>query len=188
MADLTFPLSSTEFTLVYANTIDVDALQLLLDAAEEEIIGRAGPTIDGYLVTDRTESFFPHGGSIMLSERATAIVDVVEFAQHVSPTMLAANDYALSADGLMLRRLRTGTTGSYRWRPRVDVTYSPFSDNASRGRVQAELAKLTIAFNPGLASQTIGSWAESYVTSGVPYEDQRASILATLHADPLVMY
>jgi len=185
---MTFPLTTAAFTALAPNSLDTDALQLLLDAAEEEIIERAGPTIDGYVLTSRTEQYIPRGDLLMLSERASSIVEVIEHAQLVVPTTLVSDDYELTSSGYVLRRLRTGTNGAYRWFPLVSVEYIPYSDNATRSRVQSELVKLSISFSPGLASQTIGSWTESYASSGLPYDAQRAAILATLHPDGAVIY
>jgi hypothetical protein len=186
MTALTFPLSPAEFTLLYANSMDTDALQLLLDAAEAEIVERAGPTITDYV--DRVETFTPRGVLLRLSEDAASIESVIEYAEQVSPTTLAADDYELSGDGRMLRRLLTGTNGAYQWNPLVKVTYIPKSDDATRGRVQAELVKLAVGFTPNLRSQTIGDWAEVYATSDVPYSEQRETILATLHPGRIVVF
>lgn len=164
-----------------------DALMRLADAAEEAIIERAGPTLDEYILTDVTERFRPSGPALMLSRRAESVVSVSEYAHRSDPTELAADDYALSSSGNMLRRLRDGTNPATAWHPDVDVTYTPFTDTASRYRVQLELIKLDIAFNPTLASQTIGSWTEQYA-QGRPYHEQREDLLASLHGDPVVMY
>jgi hypothetical protein len=40
--------------------------------------------------------------------------------------------------------------------------------------------RLDIAFNPGLASQSIGPWSESY-SSGKSYPEQRADILESIN-------
>ena len=63
---------------------------------------------------------------------------------------------------------------------RADVTYRPPDDTANRVRVAIELVKLEFAFNPGLASQTIGTWSEAYTSGGKSYAEQRAEILASL--------
>lgn len=181
-------LTVAEFREHVTTTLGEDAVQRLLDAAEEAIIERAGPAIDvsGSVITDTTERFNPNGRSLMLGWRAESIVEVIERAQWAVPVTLAADDYELSSSGFLLRRLYTGTHPATHWRPFVDVTYSPFSDLATRERVQIELCRLDIAFNPTLASQTIGAWSETYQT-GLPYATQRADILASLHADRILM-
>lgn len=185
---MAFPLTVAQFKEHVSTSLGDDAIGRLLDDAEAAIIERAGPLIDGYLVTDMTERFKPHGDAILLSRRAEAIVEVKEHAQRVTPTTLAADDYALSSTGMVLRRVRGGTHPATYWHADVDVTYVPYSDDAIRVICQLELCRLEIAFSPGLASQTIGAWAEQYTTSGIPYPEQREGILARLHADPVVMY
>lgn len=167
-------------------TLGDDALGRLLDAAEESIIERAGPAIDEYLVTDTTERFAPRGPVLMLARRATDIVLVTEYAHLALPTTLAADDYELSSSGNLLRRVQGGTHSSDHWNPEVAVTYTPYTDAATRQRVQIELVKLDIAVNPGLSMQVVGSWTEQYQSK--PYSDLREEILASLHADPVVMY
>lgn len=156
----------------FAGLADGD-LQVLLDAAFlaiDDAIGPAGET---------SELLGPvHGDLLPLSRRVASITSVVENTRY-SPVTLAADDYELSASGRMLVRLRTGTHPGYSWCGRVKPTYVPVDDTAQRIRVAVELVKLGITFNPGLASQAIGTWSESYSTS-VPYPEQREAILATL--------
>lgn len=185
---MTFPVTVDEFREHVETTLGDDAIQRLLDAAAEAIIERAGPTVeDSGAMQSRVETFTPTGDRLMLSERAESIVSVSEQAHYATPTELETDDYELSASGYVLRRLTGGTTSSSRWRPLVSVTYAPYSDLGSRAVVQIELAKLDIASNPGLASQSVGSWTESYVNDR-SYAQQRADILAALHADPVVVF
>lgn len=182
-------LTIAQFKEHVTTTLGDDALQRLLDDADEAIIERAGPAIDDYLVTSVTEWFSPHGDRIMLSRRASSIVEVLEHAQRETPTTLGADDYELSASGTILRRLRGGTNSATRWHPDVSVEYAPYSDAANRQRVQLALVKLDIASNPGLASQTVGAWTEQYSANSVwNYQVEREAILATLHPDPVVMF
>lgn len=186
---MTFPLTIAEFEEHVTTSLGDDAIQRLLDDAEEAIIAYAGPTVDADYVTDMAERFVPHGDAIRLSRRASAIVEVLEHAQRETPTTLAADDYELSQSGFMLHRLRGGTNGSWRWHSDVEVRYTPYSDVATRVITQLQLCRLEIAFNPGLASQTIGSWAEAFTTNGIPYPEQRDAILARLSSsDPLVLF
>jgi len=60
------------------------------------------------------------------------------------------------------------------------VAYRPPDDTAERVRVAIELIKLEFGFNPGLASQAIGTWSEAYTNSAKSYAEQRAEILASL--------
>jgi hypothetical protein len=121
----------------------------------------------------------------MLSRPAASIGTVIE-DYWGSETTLAADDYEVRSSGQTLRRLHTGTNPAYHWRGRVDVTYTPAVDADTRKRVQLELVKLDLAFSPTLASQTIGTWSETYA-SGKAYPEQRAEILASLGSGVLVV-
>jgi hypothetical protein len=147
-------------------------LQTLLNGAFSAIDAAIGPA--GELV----ELLSARGDLLKLNRRAASVAEVVERAPW-SPITLATDDYELSRSGRILTRLRTGTNPSWCWRGRVKATYLPVDDTAQRIRVAVALVKADIAYNPGLASQTIGTWAESYDLT-VPYPEQRAAILASL--------
>jgi hypothetical protein len=161
-----------------SSTVSAGSLQLLIDAALDTIAGVIGPP------GDVSETFSPHGDRLMLSRRAESVVSVVE-NQPWAPVTLVADDYGLSSSGYIVTRLRTGTNPRWAWSARVAVTYRPPDDTARRVTAAIDLVRLEIAFNPGLASQTIGTWAESYTSSGSSgrsYAEQRADILAALES------
>jgi hypothetical protein len=146
-----------------------EQLLILLDATAETItryIGPMGPV---------TEWLSSSGELLLLGGRAAGVSSVVE-----NGTTLDATDYAISPTGETLRRLDSGSHPGRRWLGRVLVTYTPWDDLAQRQRVQLELVRLAIAFAPGLASQTIGTWSEAYQSNPKPYAEQQADILATL--------
>lgn len=151
------------------------ALQLLLDSAFSSIEEQIGPP------GELEEQMSASGDLLRLSRRATSISSVVEDARSSAVT-LDPDDYQLSRSGYMLTRLRTGTHPGSRWRGRIRIAYVPIDNSANRNRVATELVKLNIAFAPALASQTIGTWSETYRTD-VPYPEQRAAILASLESD-----
>lgn len=155
-----------------SSSVSDSSLQLMLDAAYQDIDDYIGPP------GDISELFTVAGDLIYLSRRAASITSITENMTWAALT-LSADDYELRRSGRLLVRLHTGTNPRYRWQGRTDVTYSPFDETATRARVAIELVKLGIAFNPALASQTIGTWSETYSTM-VPYANQRADILATL--------
>lgn len=164
-------LSADQFRALAPNSLTDEALLILLDAAQADIIRYAGP---GGELTE-----YLHGGGhlLILSHPIVAITSIVE-----DDLTLAADDYIITATGRGLRRMDNGTNPRWHWGRRATVTYTPQDDTASRQRVQAELVKLEFGFNPGLASQTIGTWSETYSSSPVPYATQRAQILASLYA------
>lgn len=154
------------------------SLQTLLNGAFLAIDDAIGP------LEDVRESFAAVPGDLlMLSVRAESITSVVENARF-QPLSLDATDYELSPSGRTLRRLMTGTHPIWNWWGRVTVTYRPFSNVAERIRVAVELIRLEISWHPGLASQSIGTWTESY-QQGKPYAVQRAEILASLSPSAL---
>jgi hypothetical protein len=119
----------------------------------------------------------------MLSRRAAEIVTVSE-----GTTTLAANDYRLRS-GTVLHRLSTGTNPAHRWRDwrGIDVEYLPESDVAERIRVQIALVQLDLAYAPGVVSEKIGDWTETFSPSGDHAKDREA-IIATLNATSAVMF
>lgn len=178
---MAFPVDPDTFRLHVSTTLGDEALQTLLDAAYEAIILYAGPYAVVSGADDQVnEIITPRGiGPLLrLSRAAQSIEEVI-----VGTTLLSADDYSIGSTGNILRRLNDGTTPHRYWNDRVYVTYTPASDLALREMVQIGLAKLDIAFNPTLVSQTIGSWSESY-QQGKSYPEQRADILALLSPIP----
>jgi len=169
-------LSVDQFRLFSSTSLTDEALTVLLRAAQQAIIaevGYAGPTTE-WLRAGR-------GPLLMLSRPAVAVTGVVE-----DDLALADDDYVLSASGLVVRRLDTGTNASSSWTGRVDVTYLPRDDFAERQRVVRELVTLDLTYQPGLAAQTIGTWSETY-QGGATYAEQRAAILASLHGEAVIV-
>lgn len=151
-----------------------ESLLILLDAAAQAIVGYAGPA------GEITERLHAHGELLMLSRPALTITTIVEDARWAAIT-LDDDDYEISSSGQTLLRLHDGTNPGYHWCGRVDVTYQPQDDTAERQRVQRELVMLDISHQPGLASQSIGTWSETYSSSSTKsYAEQRADILASL--------
>lgn len=162
--------------------LDDDDLRRYLDAAEEDIVRVAGPAVDDYLVTSVTEWFSRVTGALlMLGRAASSITSIQEYANRQTPTTLAADDYELMPDGVMLRRKVGGTNSSYHWHPPVRVEYDPMSDVASRERVQIALVQLDVNANHGVSSEQIGSWTQQSQASSVwNYAAEREAILESL--------
>jgi hypothetical protein len=162
-------LSADQFRLLAPTSLADEALLILLDAAAEEIVRHAGPSGE---ITERLRG---RGDALMLSRPCLSVTSIVEHDVTLDP-----DDYELSSTRQVLWRLTDGPNPRRWWGHHVRVTYLPVDDLAERQRAQAELVKLSIAFSPSLASQTIGTWSESYVTNPKPYAEQRSDILATL--------
>lgn len=151
------------------------ALLILLDAAAEAIAQAAGDP------GERTDLLGPVSGDLLpLPRSALSVTAVIEDVRWAA-LALAADDYELSASGSVLRRLFDGTNPRRYWYGRTSVKYLPRDDTAERQRVQRALVQLDLAYMPGLASQTIGTWSETYQGgSSMSYAEQRAAILASL--------
>jgi hypothetical protein len=147
-------------------------LQTYLDAAMDAIDDALGP------LTCKERLHASRGDMLMLGREAESITSVVEDARNTALT-LAADDYELSDSGQLLYRLRTGTNPRWGWHGRVDVTYVRSDDMAERIRVAVALVQLDLGHAPGLASQTIGTWSETY-RNDQDYAVQRDALLASL--------
>lgn len=152
-----------------------DALQRLLNAAEEAIVARAGAPGARAILTGGGYRF------ISLPRPASAISSITE-TRYDTTTTLAVDDYDLLPDGYLIERLTTGTNPRSTWYGTVEVTFTPVADTATREMVQVDLCKLDIAANPHMRSLTIGSWTEQYANDAQWNEaDEREAILARLN-------
>lgn len=156
-----------------------DALQILLDATEEEIVRRAGPP------GPRTETFELSGRLIALSRPAESITSVTQLVGSTSTT-LAVDDYFARPDGYVLERVRTGTNPYSQWRGRTTVVYTPVDDTATREAVQVALIQATIDDHPGLEWERIGEWEQRFGTSSKDWNSstEREAILRRLDPEP----
>ncbi|HUW17467.1 MAG TPA: hypothetical protein VMW94_10345 [Actinomycetes bacterium] len=156
------------------STLSDAVLQTYLDAAMEAIDDVLGP------VAMKERINVSYGELVRLGRKAASITSVVEDARSSSLT-LAADDYELTDSGEVLYRLHDGTNPRYTWHSRVDVTYVREDDVADRIRVAVALVRLDLTYAPGLTSQQIGTWSETYATTGSrSYEEQRADLLGSL--------
>lgn len=154
-----------------------DALTRLLEEAEGLVAARLGGT------DDRTELLRAHGDLLMLARPAASITSIIE-CEGPNEVTLASDDYSLEPGGTLLRRIHSGTHPSYWWRGRNRVTYTPLAP-APTVSVVLDLIRLAMT-ERGLASQTIGTWSESY--DDTPIEEQREAILAQLDSGQVVMF
>lgn len=158
-------------------------MQRLLDAAEQAIQQAAGIfTVSGDPEVPDNITEILYGGStyLVLAHRASAVVSVHELVTNVD-TALAANDYRLGNDGVSLQRLDTGTNPQIGWTGQVTVVYTPFDVNAERKVAQIALVQLYLDHHPGIASETIGDWQQSFQSNSVwNYAQERENILDTL--------
>jgi hypothetical protein len=153
--------------------LEDDALRRLLDAAAEDIAQFT--TVDEYIT--------PVGNLLPLPHPAQSVTAVVE-----NSVTLAANDYALSSSGLLLRRLDTGTNPYRTWhRSQAHITYARRTIEATKEVVQIALVQMDLRA-PGIRQQTMGSWSESFggQQRGSDYIAERGRILARLSGSSMI--
>lgn len=166
-------LTVADLRTLLTSSLEDDALQILLDAEEAAIVAAAGATGE---VTEHISTGGYH--RLVLDRPAGAIASVTEYIGGVA-TVLAADDYR--AEGYVLTRLGNGTNQSWRWAPHVVVVHTPTAGTAEWQRVQLLLVKLDLDYQPGVTSETIGTWAVTKAANSVwNYDLERANILASL--------
>ena len=170
-------LTLDEFRGLSESTLDDEPLQLLLDAAEAEITGFAGP------VGEITEIINTGGRLLVLGRPAASITSITETSR-ITPsqvTILAADDYLAYPGGLVYERLRGGTNSRSAWYGRVTVTYVPEDDLDIRKGVQADLVNLMLNYAPGYTSETVGAWTRQLGSNREWNQStERGSILSRL--------
>jgi hypothetical protein len=147
-----------------------EALQRLIDDADEEIIDFAGEFDEQEDCTRNAEL----STVLFLSRRAGTVSTVVEQVGD-DETTLAVDDYRLRNGGTQIERLGTGTNPRTTWGEIVTVTYVPVDRTVRRTRVEIDLVKLAVQYN-ALTSEGVGD----YSSTAKEYEDERARILARL--------
>ena len=160
------------------------ALQRELDAAYQAVDHRVGTTAAA------VESHRAGSGPLLMLNRAAASISAVTEDATGVPVVLNAADYALRPSGSLLERLTTGPNPRSRWYGRVDVTVVPRVLIAERDRVAIDLVRNYLEFHPGVSSERIGEWQESFEGAGDEsgYAARREEILATLDADAVGAY
>jgi hypothetical protein len=149
-------LTVEEFREHASTGLGDDAVQRLLDAAEELIVEIGGS------LADATEIFRGGGHYLILRRPVVSITKVTELYGSGSARELETNDYRLEPDRISIRRLRAGDTPSARWVGLVQVESVPSDDTALRKIVQLGLAQGFLDTHPGVTSETIGDWSETY--------------------------
>lgn len=153
-----------------------ESLQILLDAAEAEIIRYAG---------DLDSAVEWHAGGqpvLALARQAGAVSSVVEHNPWDSQsTTLDTTDYELDPTGYLIYRRTGGTTSRFHWWGRVVVTYVPVDEEAIRKGVELDLVALMINYQPGANSETVGSWTTQLSSNATWNNDtEREAILSRL--------
>lgn len=162
-------LSADEAREHIETSLEDDALERLLAAAEAAIVERAGPNpTDDTETATAEERHSPRGDLLMLSRVPGVIVSVTEGTTELDP-----EDYAQRPGSGILRRV-----GRSWWGP-VTVAYIPEGDLAERIRVQLALVRLDLSATPGVTSERIGPWQQQ-TADGSTYAVEREALLASL--------
>ncbi|HEX5013008.1 MAG TPA: hypothetical protein VFV72_02530 [Candidatus Limnocylindrales bacterium] len=158
-----------------------DVLGVWLDAAYEAIDAYAGPAGDSSGDTGATtEVITPGPGDLLMLTRPASAITAVTETCYGFDTDLALDDVALIGTQ-MVRRLRTGTNPSSRWRGRVAITYERLPDANERDRVAVGLVRLDVNHNPGITSEQLGDWSATYANnSAMNYSVERQALLSSL--------
>lgn len=169
-------LTTDDYRALHSTALEDPALQLLLDAAEADIVAYAGP--DAEIV----EWFGGGQRVIALARPAASIASIVESGPWgSSPTTLSADDYLLDPGGYLLYRDANGTNPRWRWWGRVVVTYTPVGEEDRRMVVQADLVFLAETVVPGVTSETVGAWTRELASNSQwNGSAERATILERL--------
>lgn len=148
-------MTVAEYEMFNAETgIGADAIQMLLDAAEQAIDARHGPLGSPVVEThDGGQSY------LFLRRRAESLTTIVEMSGSTD-TALADDDWRIRGDGVSILRLATGTNPRGWWGAPVVVTYVPTDDEADRKRIQLELMNSFIGYEPGITQEQVGSWLQ----------------------------
>jgi hypothetical protein len=145
------------------------ALQLILDAAEEDLTKAVGP--EGGMIEDRAM----WGQADFWTERPIgSITSITETDDAGTVVTLVAADYRLHPGKMRVTRLATGTNPNTGWTGRVTLSYQP-ADLAARNRAIVQLVELDLAFRPGLRSENIGD----HSMSQEDYTVSRSRIIAS---------
>jgi hypothetical protein len=144
------------------------ALQVILDAAEEDLTAAIGS--DGGVVDQRDMSGEP---DLWLDRPVSSITSITETDSEGTVTTLVASDYRIHPSRMRLSRLTTGTNPQSGWTGMVTVTYAP-ADLNRRNRALVALVNLELAFKPGAASESQGDFSRSMQD----YDAERARIIA----------
>ncbi len=122
-----------------------DALERLVDAADQEIIDRLGA------LATHTDVLPGQGlPALPLTRKASAITSAVERINDVDYT-LGSNDYTLAADGYTLRRAQGSTYPNVAWSGAVTVVYVPYGgatgELAAREKLLVDLVRLDAVYD-----------------------------------------
>lgn len=176
---MTSSLAPAAVTARFETDIADEAIQALIDQAEEEIVDRFGRyRADGPITETvrgrrrRLNILRPIDTSqpVTVVEWITADPEDVLFADELDDSFidigqeqlnLAADDFRVENRGRTIERLYTGTNPRVLWGSRADITYQPIDDTARRNEVTLKLVILSLQYQ-GVIDQKIGDTQTTY--------------------------
>ncbi len=154
------------------------ALERLLAGCELAIAQWAGPLSfdeDGHVVEVVDVARAPGRALLRLRQAPATVFSVLDIHGGVESELEPS---AYRVEERYLRRLGDGVWGEW-----TRVTHAPVDDSAVRRTVLIQLVQLELNVQPGMASQGVGPWSESYGK----YLRQRNELLRAIRpADPPV--
>jgi len=134
-------LTSTEVRDHVETSIIDEALQRLIDNADQEIIDRLG------VLASQTEVLEGEGLEFLhLHRHASSITSAVERILETNYT-LAATDYLLLNDGYRIQRLQGTNFPAVQWNGKVTIVYVPADETVARKKLLIDLVRLDCAYN-----------------------------------------
>ena len=147
-----------------------EAIQRLIDDAEDDILSRFGPH------ATQVEDVVGGGIYVFPRRRISTVTSIVETSNE-EDTTLATNDYKIMNNGWQLKRLTNGSNGRNTWAPEVRLTYTPVAEADQRKRVIIDLVRLAVQHN-ALSREVSGD----HESQSVEYQKERERILAGLQS------
>jgi|CXWL01.1.fsa_nt_gi hypothetical protein len=150
-----------------------DALDRLIDNADQEIIDRLG------VLATHTD-VLPGGGlpALPLTRRASAITSVVERIGETNYT-LGTDDYRLDSNGFSLHRAQGATYPALVWSGEVTIVAVPYGgaagELAAREKLLVDLVRLDAAYD-ATSSNTIGDTSRTALNHGA----ERAALFSSM--------
>lgn len=128
-------------------SIVTDALQLIIDNADQEIIDRLGA------LATQTQVLDGEGSELLnLSRKASSITSAVERILETNYT-LAASDFLLLNDGYRVQRLQGTNFPAIKWNGLVTIIYVPSDETVARKKLLVDLVRLDCAYAAVKSSQ-----------------------------------
>jgi hypothetical protein len=155
-----------------------DALQRLIDDAEDEIVERHGELeAQTDVINDASLST-----CLFLSRKAESITTITEELKEngsFDSTVLDPTDYRLRGNDRQIDRLTDGPNPRSTWGDSVIIIYAPKDEENRRKRVAVDLVRLAIQYN-ALKSERVGD----YSATSEDYERARSKLIARLESWP----